>query len=114
MELLEGQARLDAELVDEDSPGFLVGLKRLCLSVRAIENEHELTAQALPKRVLPDERLDLAHELGSAPELDIGLDPLLERMKAALLEARDLTLREGVVGEIGERRAPPKLEGFPH
>ena len=114
MKLLEGQARLDTKLVDEDSPSFLVGLERFRLSVGAIENEHQLTAQPLPKGVLSDERLDLANERRAAPELDFSLDPLLECLEAALLEASDLTLRKGVVGEIGERRAPPELEGFPH
>ena len=68
MELLEGQARLDTKLVDEDSPSFLVGLERFRLSIGAIENEHQLTAQSLPKRVLSDKRLDLANERSAATE----------------------------------------------
>ncbi len=41
---------------------------------------------------------------------ELGFDPLLNRAEAQLLEAGDLALREGVVGEIGERAAAPERE----
>src|SRR5262245_5099759 len=57
-----------------------------------------------------DERFQLANELSLAAELELGVDPLLDRSEAQLLEARDLALGEGVVGEIGERRSAPERE----
>ena len=57
-----------------------------------------------------DERLELGDELGVAPEREVGLDPLLERDGAELLEPRDLGLGERLVEEVGERRAAPERE----
>ena len=45
-----------------------------------------------------------------AAEHEVGLDPLLPRDKAQLLEAGDLRLGEGLVGEVCERGAAPKAE----
>ena len=114
MELLEGRRRLDAELVDEHPPSFLVGLERFRLSTGAIEGEHQLTASALPKRVLSHERLELAHEPRGSAELELRLDPLLDRRQAQLLEARGLVLRKGLVREVAERWSAPELERFAH
>jgi hypothetical protein len=46
-------------------------------------------------------------------ERELGLEALLERAQAQLLEARDLRLGEVVVGEVGERLPAPELERFP-
>ena len=45
-----------------------------------------------------------------APEREVGLDPLLERHGAQLLEPSDLGLRERLVEEVGERRPAPERE----
>ena len=78
----------------------------------AIEREHQLAAQALPKRVLRDERLQLADELLVAAKREIGVDTVGERRQVNLLESPDLRLRKGLVGEIRERRSAPEREGF--
>ena len=56
----------------------------------AVEGEHELPAQPLAQRVLGDEGLELADELGMAAELELGVDQLLPRRRAELLEPRHL------------------------
>ena len=43
-------------------------------------------------------------------ELELGREALLERAQTKLVEACDRGLREGLVGEIGERRSAPQLE----
>ena len=77
-----------------------------------IEGEHQLPAQALPKRVLGDERLQHADELLVAAELEVGVDAIGERRQANLLESPDLRLGEGLEGEIGEGWSAPERERF--
>ena len=45
-----------------------------------------------------------------APQREVGLDPLLERDCAELLEPCDLGLGERLVEEVGERRPAPERE----
>ena len=44
------------------------------------------------------------------PSGEIGVDALLERAEAQLLELRGVRLGEGLVGEIGQRRPTPQRE----
>ena len=60
-----------------------------------------------------DERLELADQLGGAPRREIGLEALLEREHAQLLEPRNLALRERLVSEVRKRRAPPEIQCLP-
>ena len=64
-----------------------VGGERVRLAPGAIEREHQLAAKALAQRLRGDQRLELADEVGVAPERELGLDPLLEGAPAELLEA---------------------------
>ena len=43
-------------------------------------------------------------------ERELGIHALLEHRQAALLESRDLDLREPRVGELGEGRSAPERE----
>ena len=45
-----------------------------------------------------------------APEREVGLDPLLERVQTLLLEATDLDLRERLVGKLRQWWAAPQRE----
>src|SRR5215216_2462811 len=60
--------------------------------------------------MLGDERLELGNDVGVAPELEVCLDPLLDREGPALFESSDLSLRERFEREIGERRTAPERE----
>ena len=44
------------------------------------------------------------------PEHELGVDPLLERREAKLLEPLDGRTGERLVGEVGERRPAPEVE----
>ena len=61
-------------------------------------------------RVLGDQRLELADQLGVAAEREVGLDPLLERRQPQVLEPAALGLGERLVRELGERRPAPERE----
>jgi hypothetical protein len=110
MEVLQLGTRLEPEFVDELFPRLLVRLERLCLSPRSVEGEHELTARPLAKRLLVDERLQLANELGVVAEREPRLNQLLPGCEAKLFEPADLILRPALVREIGECGAAPERE----
>ena len=108
--VLERAAGLDPQLLHEGLAGGAVGGERVRLAARPVQGEHELPASALPERLLGDERLELADELGVAPEGEVGVDPLLEGRPAKLLEPGDLRLRPRLVGDVGKRWAPPERQ----
>ena len=56
------------------------------------------------------EPLELADDVAVAAELEIGLDPLLDRDEPELLEPPDLGLCEVVERELGESRSAPERE----
>jgi hypothetical protein len=70
-----------------------------------------LRPAAFSQRVLPHESLQLGDDLRVATELEVGVDPLLERRGAAVLELRPLGPGDRIV-EIGERWAAPEREGL--
>ena len=110
LERLQALARLEPELLVEQAARLLVRVERLGLATRPVEREHELAADALAKRVPGDETFQLGRDRGVTAECELGLDPLLDRRQPQLLEARDLGLREGFVGEVGQRGSPPQSE----
>ena len=110
LEALQRLTRLQAELLHQLRSRQPVGLERLRLAIGPVEREHQLAAQPLPQRVLADEPLELAHQVGVAAVLEVGFDPLLESRQAQLLEPRDLGLREALVGQVGECRPAPEGE----
>ena len=103
LEPLELRAGLDPQLLDEPRARVLVRVERLGLPARAVEGQHELAAEASRGAGARDERLELADDVAVAAELEIGLDPLLERDQPKLLEPPDLGLRELLERELGER-----------
>ena len=112
LELVQGRARFDAELVDEELSRFAIDLERFDLTTRAVERPHEYGPQPFAQRVLADEHLELSDELGVTAEREVGFESTLERPKAELFEARNLSLRERLLGEVGKRRPAPKVESF--
>ena len=52
LQLLEGSAGLEPELLPEVVGGPSVGAQRLSLASRAVEGEHQLAPERLPQRVL--------------------------------------------------------------
>ena len=60
--------------------------------------------------MLGDQGLELGDERGVAAEGEVGVDAVLERVETQLLEPADLVLGEGLVGEVGQRRAAPEIE----
>jgi hypothetical protein len=61
LELVEGRARLDAQLVPQQTPRLAIDLQPVCLASGAVERQHQLRSRPPAKRVLADESLDLRH-----------------------------------------------------
>ncbi len=103
-------AGLQAELVEERLARGAVRLQRVRLAPRAVEREHQQSAEPFPERVLDDQRLELTEHLVVAAEPELGLDPVLGRREPQLVEPRDLALDERVVAEIRERLPTPERQ----
>ena len=71
--------RVDAQLLDQDRPGPLIGQQRVGLPTGAVQGQHELGPQPLPQRLLPDQPLQLGHQLPMPPQPQVRLDPILQR-----------------------------------
>ena len=112
LELTQRVARLDGELLHERTPRVLECLQGVGLASATVEGEHELPAGALPEGLLAHKRLELGDHLGVAPEGELGFDQLLATAEAQLIQPRDARLGEGLVGEIGQRRAAPQTPGL--
>src|SRR5262249_15965776 len=72
--------------------------------------QHQLTAQSLAKRVLSDERLELGDDVARVAELEVCLNPFLERCRAKFLEPRRVRPRERLALELRQRGAAPQHE----
>ena len=113
VQLLELGAGLDPELLDEYSPRLPECLQGLCLPAAAVQREHAQRAHPLTQRRCCSEHLELADDVTVKATLDVGVDALLERIEPQLLEPPDLTLRELLARQIGERRAAPERQRRP-
>jgi hypothetical protein len=89
---------LDPELLYQDGARSPIRPECFSLSARAVQRDHLLAAQALAKRVLGGQALQLSHHLVVAAKRQIGLDSVLERRQTRLLEAGDLRLGKRLVG----------------
>jgi hypothetical protein len=107
LELAEGTARLDAELLDEGAAGVLIARERLGLASRPVESQHQLSSQALAQGVFGDERLERADAGPVASEGELGLELVLECLESNLFEPSDLGLGEAIQGEVSEWWSPP-------
>ena len=77
---------LEPELVVQAVPGLPVDLEPVGLPAAPVEREHQLRPEALAERVLGAERLELGDERQVAAERELGVDALLDRGEAELVE----------------------------
>jgi hypothetical protein len=82
------------------------------LPAAAIEREHQLAIQPLAQRMRGRESSELADELGTATNREVGVDARLQRLKAQFVQAHDFRLRECFKRQIGERLTPPQRKAL--
>jgi hypothetical protein len=63
--------------------------------------------------VLAHQRLELADQRGVPAEREIGVDPILERREALLLQPRSLALRKPLIRKVRQRRPAPQRQRVP-
>src|SRR5262249_53484970 len=63
--------------------------------------------------MLGDELAELAHDFTMVAEREIGVDAVLEREQAQLLEALAVRARKRLGGQVGGRRPAPQRERLP-
>ena len=113
LDLLQRGPGIDAELIGQHRAGALVRPQRVGLTSRPVQRGHELGPEALAQRILLHPRFELTDQLRVPAELQIGIDAVLDRRGARLLEPGDHRAGEGVVREVDERVAAPQGERVP-
>jgi hypothetical protein len=102
--------RLQSELARQRPAGVPVDRQRIGLAPRAVQREHQLSAEALVQRMLGDELFQLRNDRVVSTELEVGVDSPLEQLEPQLLEAEDLRPCERHVCELRKRRPAPESE----
>jgi hypothetical protein len=74
--------RVDAQLLDQDRPGPLVGQQGIGLPTGPVQGQHELGPQPLPQRLLADQPFELGHQLPVPAQPQLRLDPDLDGAQA--------------------------------
>ena len=110
LQLLQLRRRVEPLLVREREPRRAVDLERLRLAAAAIERKHQLAAQPVAEWVGGDERFQLPDKLSVAAEQELGVEPILERDDAQLIEPRGFEPGELLLVEVCERRTVPQRE----
>ena len=110
LERLQLDPGLDPELVHECRARGTVRRKCVGLAPRAVEGKHLLRPEALAVGMLFYEHVELGHDLGMTSPGEVGLDPLLERAQAELLESAGRCRGERLAVQIGQRRPTPERE----
>ena len=107
LEAAELRPGIDPQLVGEDGPSVCIDAQRLRLASGTVQRGHQLGAGPLAEGMLVDQRPQRLDHIGVATERQVGVDGVLERPQAQLLESRDLGPRERLVGDLRVRRAAP-------
>ena len=103
LERLQLGAGLEAQLVDEQVAGALVGTQRVGLPSPAVESEDQLGVEPLAKRVAADEIAEGGDGLGMVTRVEPGVGEALVGGEDQLAEARGGRPGEPVVGQLRER-----------
>ncbi len=107
LQLAQLNPGLQSELVAQVVAGRGVELERFRLAPAAVEGEHRLRLHTLARAVLGCEACQLRQELRVAAKRQLGLDPLLERDQAKLLEPLCLRTGKLLVRDLGVRPSAP-------
>jgi hypothetical protein len=113
LESLQRRPGLDAELVDQQPAGPLVGVEGLALPAIAIERQHELAPHPLAERLLGQRGLDLVHQVTGLTRRQVGVETVLVGRQPELLESPGLGRARLDVAELRVPRTAPQTQGDP-
>ena len=110
LECLELGARLEAELVDQQTTGSLVGTQRVGLAAPAVESEDQLSVEPLVKRVVGDQVAQGGDRLSVVSRVQPGVGETLVRGEHQFIQAASGSSGEPEVIQVGERRTAQESE----
>ncbi len=110
LEFPQGQAGVDAQLVDQAITDFGVGAQGLGLPSGPVQGQDEQLPQALAQRVLPTQLFQFAGQLPVAAQHQVRFGTGLDRDQAQLVQMRPLGVGEAGIGELGQRLPPPQAK----
>jgi hypothetical protein len=107
VQVAQQRAGLDAQLVDQLPPRRAVGGQRGGLLPGPVQREHEQLVQPLPQWLGRGQRLQLDHDLAVPPQVQVRVNPGLERVQPHLGQPRHLGHGQHLRGHVRQRLAPP-------
>ncbi len=113
VEFLQLAARIDADLLDEQSARRVELAQRLGLPARPIQGERELSPQPLAERMLGDQLAERRDGELVLAERHPGVDLVLERGGPQLVEPGGLGNRGRSIRQVLEWLAAPEAERGP-
>ncbi|GAA1687335.1 hypothetical protein GCM10009745_35080 [Kribbella yunnanensis] len=112
MDGAQGRARLDSELVDQDSAGLAVQIQCVGLAAVSTESAHELADQVFVERPGGDGRNQFGDEICAAAPVQVDVHPIAEDLVVAFGQPTALR-REVRPWQAGERLTPEQRERVP-
>ena len=91
-------------------PAGAEGRQRLGLPAGTVEGKHQQPKGPLAQGLLLDKALELSDHDRVGAELEVGFEPLLERVQSQVGEPAAGGIRERLAAELGERRSAPERE----
>lgn len=107
LEVAQRRPRLEPERC-ERAAGILVRRERVGLAAARVEGEHELSPHALAEWIGLHESFELGNELGGDSELEVDVDPLLQRREPESFELRPLAVRPLERNAVEDLAAPER------
>ncbi len=107
MQNFEPGPGLQSKLFGKLTADPLVDLQRVCVSLAAIQREHELGGKSLAGWMRWQQPLELADQPSVPSKLEIGIDPRLQRDKPELFQPADLAVGEILEGDVRQRSSAP-------
>ena len=108
MDIAQFGSRLDAKLVDESPACLLVGTQGLSPLPGPGHREHELGVEPFLQGMLRRNLQQLRDQFGMVPQLEPGIEAVLEHLEAQLLKARHELAAQNLRGHVQQRGCPPQ------
>ena len=113
LELLQRRTRVDAELVSQPPAHLPTDRERLGLPPGPVQRQHQLPAQVLPVRVLPDQLRQLRYQLGVFAQGQSRLGQRPGRVQVDGGQPLGFGVQPGQPGHISQRPTTPQFQRRP-
>ena len=101
---------IETELVGQEIACPLIGPQTVGLAIASVQGKHQLSPEPLAQPVLADQPLELGGDRFVTALGQIGIDAILGRREAHLLQPRAVCLGELVEREVRQGRPAPQRQ----